>query len=196
MGGYSTAAAARKLTVPLRAINGDLYPTDVAAVRAVKPGFEVKIMKHMGHYPMLERPDEFNRLVAEVVAELTKSNKAWIAAPRTSYRPLDLYGHLDYIDIRGLEMKESLTITTAKARLSELVNRLIHRGDTIFITRKGKNVAVLLPAAAYRELTKKEKPGTALRPRRALADLDQEIDDLCALIYEAREKAKDRGVSL
>lgn len=69
--GYSTAASARKLTVPLRAINGDLYPTDVAAVGAVKPDFEVKIMKHMGHYPMLERPDEFNRLVAEVVAELT-----------------------------------------------------------------------------------------------------------------------------
>ncbi len=70
--GYNMAAPARKLTVPLRAINGDLYPTDVAAVRAIKPDFNVVIMKHMGHYPMLERPDEFNRLVAEVVAELTK----------------------------------------------------------------------------------------------------------------------------
>lgn len=68
--GYSTAAAARKLTVPLRAINGDLYPTDVAGVRAVKPDFQVAVMKHIGHYPMLERPDEFNRLVAEVVASL------------------------------------------------------------------------------------------------------------------------------
>jgi pimeloyl-ACP methyl ester carboxylesterase len=29
-------------------------------------------MKHMGHYPMLERPGEFNRLVAAMVAALTK----------------------------------------------------------------------------------------------------------------------------
>lgn len=92
-------------------------------------------------------------------------------------------------------MKESLTITAAKARLSELVNRLVLRGDTIFITRKGKNVAVLLPAAAYRDLTKKEKPGL-LSAKGALADLDDEIDALCELIYKAREKAVDREVAL
>lgn len=92
-------------------------------------------------------------------------------------------------------MKESLTVTTAKARLSELVNRLILRGDTIFITRKGKSVAVLLPAAAYRDLTNKEKPGL-LSAKGALADLDDEIGALCELIYEARDKASDREVAL
>lgn len=71
MGGYDMAAAARRLTVPLRAINGDLYPTDVAGVRKVKADFAAVIMKHMGHYPMLERPGEFNRHVAAVVAELS-----------------------------------------------------------------------------------------------------------------------------
>ncbi len=71
--GYVPAASARKLTVPLRAINGDLYQTDVAGVRKVKADFEVVVMKHMGHYPMLERPDEFNTHVAEVVAGLTKT---------------------------------------------------------------------------------------------------------------------------
>ena len=70
--GYDSAASARKLTVPLRAINGDLYPTDFAAVRKVKPDFDAVIMKHMGHYPMLERPEEFNTHVAAVVAELVK----------------------------------------------------------------------------------------------------------------------------
>jgi len=70
--GYVPADSARKLTVPLRAINGDLYPTDIPAVRKVKPDFEVIVMKHMGHYPMLERPDEFNAHVAEVVAALTQ----------------------------------------------------------------------------------------------------------------------------
>jgi pimeloyl-ACP methyl ester carboxylesterase len=70
--GYDPAAAARKLTAPLRAINGDLYPTDVAGVRKVKADFDVIVMKHMGHYPMLERPGEFNTHVATVVAELSK----------------------------------------------------------------------------------------------------------------------------
>ena len=71
--GYVPADSARRLAVPLRAINGDLYPTDVAGVRKVKPDFEVVVMKHMGHYPMLERPDEFNTHVAEVVAGLIKT---------------------------------------------------------------------------------------------------------------------------
>jgi pimeloyl-ACP methyl ester carboxylesterase len=70
-GGYDSAAAARRLTVPLRAINGDLYPTDVAGVRKIVPDFDVVTMKHMGHYPMLERPAEFDRLVADVVDDLT-----------------------------------------------------------------------------------------------------------------------------
>jgi len=73
LAGYDPAAAAGKLTVPLRAINGDLYPTDVAGVRKIKPDFDVVVMKHMGHYPMLERPDEFNARVAEVVSGLTKN---------------------------------------------------------------------------------------------------------------------------
>ena len=70
--GYDQAASVRRLKVPLRAINGDRYPTDVAANRKVYPDFDAAIMTHMGHYPMLERPEEFNRLVAETVARLMK----------------------------------------------------------------------------------------------------------------------------
>jgi pimeloyl-ACP methyl ester carboxylesterase len=72
MEGYDLEASVRRLKVPLRAINGDLYPTDIAANRKVYPDFDAVIMTHMGHYPMLERPDEFNRLVAETVAGLMK----------------------------------------------------------------------------------------------------------------------------
>ena len=72
MAGYDQAGPARKLTVPLRAINGDLYPTDIQAVRKVKADFDAVVMKHMGHYPMLERPDEFNRHVAAIVEELSR----------------------------------------------------------------------------------------------------------------------------
>jgi sigma-B regulation protein RsbQ len=72
LGSYDNASAARRLTVPLRAINGDLYPTDVAGVRKIKADFDAVIMLHMGHYPMLERPDEFNKHVEKVVRELSK----------------------------------------------------------------------------------------------------------------------------
>jgi pimeloyl-ACP methyl ester carboxylesterase len=72
MAGYDQGAAAARLTAPLRAINGDLYPIDLEGNRKIKPDFDAVVMKHMGHYPMLERPDEFNRLVAEMVASLTR----------------------------------------------------------------------------------------------------------------------------
>jgi pimeloyl-ACP methyl ester carboxylesterase len=72
MAGYDEGAAVRRLQAPLRAINGDLYAVDVEGNRKIKPDFDAVIMTHMGHYPMLERPAEFNRLVAEMVAGLMK----------------------------------------------------------------------------------------------------------------------------
>jgi pimeloyl-ACP methyl ester carboxylesterase len=72
MSGYDNAPPVRQLSVPLRAINGDLYPTDVEGVRKVKPDFDAIIMDHMGHYPMLERPDELNKHIASVIAELLR----------------------------------------------------------------------------------------------------------------------------
>jgi pimeloyl-ACP methyl ester carboxylesterase len=72
MAGYDMAASLRRLTVPLRAINGDLYETDVQANRKIIAGFDAVIMKHVGHYPMLEKPDEFNRNVAGIAEELLR----------------------------------------------------------------------------------------------------------------------------
>ena len=71
LAGYDVGAAARRLTVPIRAVNGDLYPTDIEAGRKVKADFDAVIMSHMGHYPMLERPEEFNRLLAAMIARLS-----------------------------------------------------------------------------------------------------------------------------
>lgn len=70
--GYDVNASARRLAVPLRAINGDLYPTGVAEARTVKPDFAAVVMKHMGHYPMLERPEEFDGHVTAVVQQLDR----------------------------------------------------------------------------------------------------------------------------
>jgi pimeloyl-ACP methyl ester carboxylesterase len=68
--GYDTAAPARQLRVPVRCINGDLFPTDTHAIRQFIADFDAVVQPHTGHFPMLERPDEFNRKMAEMVALL------------------------------------------------------------------------------------------------------------------------------
>jgi pimeloyl-ACP methyl ester carboxylesterase len=72
LAGYDLGGACRWAAVPIRAINGDLWPTEVEANRKVAPGFDAAIMRGAGHYPMLERPDEFNRLLTDVVNELAR----------------------------------------------------------------------------------------------------------------------------
>jgi len=69
---YDVPAAVRRLDVPLLAINGDISATDVSNGRSVRPDFEAIVMQHVGHYPMLERPEEFDGHVREVVAALSR----------------------------------------------------------------------------------------------------------------------------
>jgi len=63
--GYDVGAACRRAGVPIRAINGDLWPTNVERGRTVAPGFAAAVMAGTGHFPMLERPAEFNRHLVE-----------------------------------------------------------------------------------------------------------------------------------
>jgi pimeloyl-ACP methyl ester carboxylesterase len=58
----------RELTVPVVAINPEHWPTDVEGLRAW--GVETVLMPGVGHFPMLEDPGRFNRLLADVVAGL------------------------------------------------------------------------------------------------------------------------------
>jgi pimeloyl-ACP methyl ester carboxylesterase len=63
-------AAARRLAVPVRAINGDFTPTHVEHNRRYLRDYDVATIAETGHYPMLERPAEFNRVLDEVLAAL------------------------------------------------------------------------------------------------------------------------------
>jgi pimeloyl-ACP methyl ester carboxylesterase len=67
LAGYDLGEAFKRAGAPIRAINGDLWPTDVEANRKLTPDFDAVIMKGAGHYPMLERPDEFDRILTDVV---------------------------------------------------------------------------------------------------------------------------------
>jgi prevent-host-death family protein len=91
-------------------------------------------------------------------------------------------------------MRNVFTITEAKARLSELISRLIYRKEKIVLTKKGKEVAVIMPFDEYQELDK--KGGGLIKARGVLAGLDREIEEMSEAIYEEREKEKSREVAL
>ena len=65
---YDMAATVRRLTVPIRCINGDLFPINFEANQAIHPDFDAMVLPHIGHYPMLECPEEFNRCLAGIVS--------------------------------------------------------------------------------------------------------------------------------
>ena len=69
--GYDTGASARQLRVPVRCINGDLFPTNIEVNRNLVADFDAEVLPHTGHFPMLERPEEFNRRLAEFAAVMT-----------------------------------------------------------------------------------------------------------------------------
>ena len=65
--GYDPSDACRRAAVPVRYINGDLWTTRDLENRDVVPDFSVVVMPETGHFPMLERPDEFSRELLAVV---------------------------------------------------------------------------------------------------------------------------------
>jgi prevent-host-death family protein len=87
------------------------------------------------------------------------------------------------------------SLTKAKARFSEIINRLIYQKDEVVVTKKNKEVAVLLPYETYQDL-KKGKGGGLIEAAKSLANLDSEIEAMCDAIYEEREKEKTREVKL
>jgi prevent-host-death family protein len=88
-------------------------------------------------------------------------------------------------------VKEIFSLTSAKARFSEIIARLVHKKDAVVITRKGKEVAVILPIEKYRQLEERKKRGL-LDAAGGLADLDNEVEEMVKAIYDARLKEKAR----
>ena len=58
----------RRLAVQVVAVNPDSRPTDIEALG--RHGVTTVVMNGVGHFPMLEAPDRFNRLLAQVVETL------------------------------------------------------------------------------------------------------------------------------
>lgn len=67
---YDPVPTLRNLNLPLISINCDMYPVSIEENKKYIKDYEVKFMKGVGHFLMLERPDEFNDLLKESIAEL------------------------------------------------------------------------------------------------------------------------------
>jgi pimeloyl-ACP methyl ester carboxylesterase len=65
----------KEVKTPVRCINADLWPTKPEANRKYMQSFDVSIMKGAGHFLMLERPDEFNKLLNRSIKEIISSRK-------------------------------------------------------------------------------------------------------------------------
>jgi pimeloyl-ACP methyl ester carboxylesterase len=71
---YDQAAALAGAKVPVRLINADKWPTDLEAARRHKPDIGLAVMPGVGHFLMIEAPEEFNRLLARAVEELSSQD--------------------------------------------------------------------------------------------------------------------------
>ena len=75
-----------ELDLPIIAVNSAGSPTDEAGIRRVERRFKVVEVQGVGHFPMLEAPQTFNRVLERIVAEwvaLEPLRNPLSAAPQT-----------------------------------------------------------------------------------------------------------------
>jgi prevent-host-death family protein len=89
----------------------------------------------------------------------------------------------------------TISLTQAKARFSELVERLILKKEHIVITKHGKPAAALMPYDEW-ERQQAGAAGGLAEASGPSRDLDAEIDQMIEEIYEARMKSRARKVRI
>jgi pimeloyl-ACP methyl ester carboxylesterase len=62
----------KEVKVPVRCVNADLWPTNPEVNRKYIASYNVVFMKNAGHFLMLERPAEFNKLLHNSIKEILK----------------------------------------------------------------------------------------------------------------------------
>jgi pimeloyl-ACP methyl ester carboxylesterase len=67
---YELGPALAAVDVPVRYINATRYPTNPEVNMKYQPDFSGVIVQDVGHFLMMERPEVFNELLRQVVAEL------------------------------------------------------------------------------------------------------------------------------
>jgi len=70
---YNDAAGLAAIDAPIRLINADLWPTDLAALRESNDAIQLAVVPAAGHFLMMDAPEEFNRLLERAVQETTSA---------------------------------------------------------------------------------------------------------------------------
>lgn len=66
---------AKKVPVPVRAINTDMWPTDIEANRRYYVSFDADIIEGAGHFLQLEQPDVFNQRLDRMISDIRKAQQ-------------------------------------------------------------------------------------------------------------------------
>ncbi len=90
-------------------------------------------------------------------------------------------------------MQQTYTLTEAKAKFSEIINRVLYRKEKFMITKKGKIVALVSPVNEKDDANSGEG---LIRAKGALSQADRLVDEMVEDIYEARSQETDRKVRL
>lgn len=88
-------------------------------------------------------------------------------------------------------METVFTVTEAKAKFSEIINRIIYGKERIVVTKKGKKVAMVIPM----QETDNKTEGL-IKAQGVLADLDDELDNMVDDIYKQRTQETAREVDM
>lgn len=93
-------------------------------------------------------------------------------------------------------MHNTYNLTTAKAKLSSIISEVEYSKKKVFITRKGKNVAAIIPFNEYQEHMNQETKNEGLiLAKGALSDLEG-FDEFIDSIYKSRKSVADRKVNI
>ncbi|MGN7758795.1 alpha/beta fold hydrolase [Chryseobacterium sp. 22532] len=66
---------ASQVQVPVRAINSDNFPTNIEHNRKYLKDYNYTEIAGIGHYPMLENPKEFNRILDDILKEVNEERQ-------------------------------------------------------------------------------------------------------------------------
>ena len=93
-------------------------------------------------------------------------------------------------------MANIVGVGEAKKRLSEIMSRVVYKGERFIIQRRGKTMAALVSPEDLERLEQEAvAPKGLLAAVEAWADFD-ELEQVVQDIYRHREQAQDRAVAL
>lgn len=69
---YNPLPTLAQINLPIISINCDMYPLSLEENKKHVKSFSFKMMNGVGHFLMLERPNEFNKLLVETIQEIKK----------------------------------------------------------------------------------------------------------------------------